>query len=496
MYDTKKTKVNGKRGPRGCLIYGIILFLGLPFLLLAIGALIFFGRERSARSELNARIDEIRRQGLPVDNRSMQDYHERLTTDEHTEEWIAILDELTGEEFSESCKGVPIFDGQIEEQIPSPGEEWAAERTTRRFMAKWFRVHDRISRLSRDQLKEGAKPIRFPIKFESVATLLPHTQNMRQAARLLLLRTQLAIHDRDSSSVRRGIEALIGNAELLRGEPILVSQLVSLAIDGMAMNTLQSAIRHNVLEQDDLERLLDLMRGRFDLTDAWQVSMQGERAMMLPIFDDPGSVSGESIPNIPGRSRDALYYMDYIDGALAAPTEDFDKFMAALNEQEEFLQQLSVGSVFQRLDSVLTNMMAPATAAGGSAFVRQATQHRIAAMAIGIRLYEMKHGRFPSSLEDLAEFQLDPAIHAPPGGKPFGYVVDAESGQATVWGFNLREVSSTPEEIPVVEEGEPYADYNRIWIWEFIPSASLDPANKPLTSEAKEGVVKEGAKQP
>ncbi len=453
---------------RGCLIYGILFFVGLPLLLGIIAVLLLIGRERSARQKLNARVESILAQGLPVDNASMTIYHKSLTSADHTQAWLDVLEELTGESFNASYEGVPLFDAKIEQTSwPIPGTPWAEESAVRRFLEQWEPLHQQIADLSRQQLRAGVSPVRFPVQFDFVNTLLPNTQYSRSAARLLMLRGQLAVYDGDSGATRESIEALLGNSQVLAGEPIVISQLVSLAIDGMALELLKAALEHDTLTEPDLQDLLARVRKQTEIGPGWRYALQGERAMMLSVFLDPSLAAGSLPVNQafmpPGRSHDALHFLDHMEGVLDLPTRDLDNFMAGLEYEEAELQRIASGGVLARLDSLLTSRLTPATAAVGKAFVRQATMHRLAALAIGVRLFERVHGRPPNTLVELQEFGLDPIQLSPPGKKPFGYVTDSQT--STIWGFDSALQKSTPDRLPKIDPSEANADRKKMWIW-------------------------------
>ena len=48
-----------QRSHRGCVLYGIGFFVGMPLLLVVIGLLVIAGRERASRRMLNKRLDKI-----------------------------------------------------------------------------------------------------------------------------------------------------------------------------------------------------------------------------------------------------------------------------------------------------------------------------------------------------------------------------------------------------------------------------------------------------
>jgi hypothetical protein len=112
------------RSSRGCLLYGVGLFFGIPLLLLIVGLAIIAGRERSAKRKVADRLDKITAQGLPVDDETMLDFTNSLTSKVDTKEWLTVLGELTSKEFSKSTTGVPLFDpAQSEEfEVPALGK--------------------------------------------------------------------------------------------------------------------------------------------------------------------------------------------------------------------------------------------------------------------------------------------------------------------------------------------------------------------------------------
>ena len=458
-----------QRSHRGCVLYGIGFFVGMPLLLVVIGLLVIAGRERASKRMLNERLDKIVAQGSPVDDATMLNFTNRLTSTQDTKAWLAVLGELTSTEFTKSAQGVPIFSATAEIIVPPPEHAWAEEKVTRDFLATWSELEKEISRLSMRQLEPQAKSVRFLTEFNSLNTLLPQTQNMRSAARLLMLRGQVAIYDRNSAKAKQSIEALLGCSRTIAGEPILVSQLVHMAIDSMAMDVLRSALNHDVLSERDLIALLPRVLDGINISPQWKIAMQGERAMMLPVFKHPELATGsETIRWLPGRSSDTLHYLDFIEQVLAVPDGDFDQFHAGLIKVELELKSRLDGTALQKYDRVMTAMMAPAVVSAGNAFISDAVQHRMAALCIGLRLYEKRNARMPSSLDELTslklgELNLDAKSLLSPGGQPFGYRM--QDDQVLLWGFDLNQASTTPPEPPSTVAGEPNAEMNKRWIW-------------------------------
>lgn len=293
-----------------------------------------------------------------------------------------------------------------------------------------------------------------------------------------MLSGRLAVYDRDSDATRRNIEALLGTAKALEGEPILVSQLVRLAIDGMAIELLKLAIEQDVLAENDLLDLLPALLPGTEISSGWAIAQHGERAIMLGVFEEPQKFrDATGGPRIPFRSRDALHYLDFCDAVLSVPTDNLDKFRSGLSAEEARLQSLLQGGWFQQLDLIMTSMLVQAVSSTGGAFVRNAMQHRLASIAVAVRLAEKQAGEFPSALEQLGD---DPVLQSlgwslsdlvPIGDQPFGY--RREEQRTLLWGFSPREQESTPEQPPDLDPSQPDFESQSMWLWS-LPRLSAD----------------------
>jgi hypothetical protein len=90
--------------------------------------------------------------------------------------------------------------------------------------------------------------------------------------------------------------------------------------------------------------------------------------------------------------------------------------------------------------------------------------HRIAALAIGLRLYEARHSRFPSSLKELSSLPMDINQLAPSKERSFGY--RPEGRDAKLWGSTTQDAFSISAEPPEVVAGEPANDGLTFWLWQ------------------------------
>jgi hypothetical protein len=439
------------------------------FLALAV-ALTWYAREMAAQSRLNDRTAKLRTQGYPVDNASVQTYYTDQTDATNTDAWLAILEFLNSYEFNGSIKANPRlpylgYGMDMEDHVPSQGD-WADEDSVRDFLKQWKRLHTDITQLA--SASPNQKPVRLPIVFDGFKTLLPWIQEKRTIARLLSLYGSVALRDRDSAAVRAAIESILGTNQIIAGEPNLVAQLVSIAVDSHAILLLQQAIEQDALNAFDLESLLPKIMAATTIGDEWVAMLAGERGMALPGFRNPSDAGFDS-PIALSRYVDANCYLDIMQSFQQIERSDLDEFLIQLKKCESAAWASMNSGWLAKMDSALTSQAVPSISAVGEAFVRRAVSHRLAAQGIGLRLYEDRHGTLPESLNQLTEFSLDPTQLMPPGGKPFGYRVDGKT--ATLWGFDpsrgidLRTSESVPIDPPVTSKDQPDASENDQWVW-------------------------------
>ncbi len=446
---------NEKASKRGCLILSILVFVVLPLSLIVLLVLLWYGRESSGARRLKARLDAIVKQGDPIDDDSMDSFYKDRTDPTNTKAWLAVFATMASEDFKAFKNGVPYVGIEPEQPILPEGE-WEEEQVSVAFVERWKTLFSEVIRLAVD-----AKPVRFPIDFDSFSTLLVNTQETRNVAALLVLQGRVGLRARDSALVRECIDALIGLSHVNAGEPLLVSQMVTYAIDGLALGLLKDALEYDVLNEPDLHLLLPKVLAAIHIGGDWKGVISGERAMALPIFSNPNKARSLGVTPVPGRSRDAIFFLDLTQSVMDIPTEDLSDFNAKLLEAEaKFIRQAQAGWLSQ-IDAILTMQITPAFGAAGAAFVRRALQHRIAALAIGLRLYEDKYARFPDSLGDLSELNLDTKVLSPTQDRSFGY--RRKDGGATLWGSSLKDAFTIPAEPPEVSEVDPKSTGYGFW---------------------------------
>ena len=199
--------------------------------------------------------------------------------------------------------------------------------------------------------------------------------------------------------------------------------------------------------------------------------MIGERALVLPIYGGGAAAKAAVGKSLPFRNNDALYYLDYSEGLLAVDESQLDTFVAELTKVEQQSAGLSSNPLLM-FDAVLTRMVSPSASGMGQSFVRNAVAYRQAALACGVRLAEIEKQAFPESLDQIQIQGVQVAALKPPGKKPFGYEVDAETGNAFIWGYDTRFTDEVPDERPAADGTSPNFDNT---VWELSPHSDKSP---------------------
>src|SRR6056297_1427649 len=218
----------------------LTIFVLLPGLLCTGIVTWQIGRNGVAQSKLDEQIEQLQLAGLPVDDASLQVYYERLTKDINSDSWIAIIERLSSDAITQQMLNLPIVGSGPD--IPPLDQTWNEQQSVTELLDS---LQPTIEQLHAVAALDHS--VRFPRKFESVDTLLPNVHMMRQPGRVLSLEHAVAIREGDAEREFRAINSGLGTSIALRGDPLLVSKLVSVALHGIAMGNLQTSLRHGNL---------------------------------------------------------------------------------------------------------------------------------------------------------------------------------------------------------------------------------------------------------
>ncbi|HJT32636.1 MAG TPA: hypothetical protein VJ783_11390 [Pirellulales bacterium] len=385
--------------------------LGLLLLLLA-GAWI------GSRRDLNAELDRIRAAGEPASAAEIEAFYQVPPgARDTTQLWLAALAPLDTRSYADEAKELPLV-GDNANDLPLPGEPWpqldAAEQLLARYRGSLEEMHQAA--------REGGQA-RFPTRFaDGIQMLLPHAQQLRIGARLLALESVVAAHRGQPDAAVDSIVAMFAVARSLEQEPVLISQLVRMALGGMARQRIQWLLSAATLDDGQLARL-DAELAASDYQKPLRQGLLGERVIGIVGFENPETLGGEAVIGRLTGSSDQAMYLERMNEMIAAADKSGPERKAAIELAEMRLRQLA-GTTSARLKYPLTLLLLPALSAAADAATRNEAERDATRVAVAFERFRLREGRLPEKLDELVPDFLGSVPSDPYGGGPLHYRAD------------------------------------------------------------------------
>lgn len=409
-------RLRGCLGCGGCLLAVIAVVVLVPAILL-----LTWSSRASRRAE--AELAKIRAAGEPTSPDELESFYPTAPAErDAARTWLVAVQALEGEAFERAAEGLPIV-GDSDAEIPPPGQPWpdleAVEKLLQQYEGSLRRLHEAA---------ESGKPARYPADFtQGINMPLEHVQSLRAGTRLLALEAHVRAHRGDARGAARSIRAIFMLAESLQQEPILISQLVRYALEGIAQGLLQRQLPAVEFSDEDLDGLQAHVRV-VDYSEGVQRAMMGERVMGIMAVRDPfsGDPSGE--PAIPGwrllcnaNLSAYLKCMNRIIAATKRPWPEARREMAQIDRDSE--AAVSGGSAFNQPGHLWAALQVPAIEGFLDAAARGTASNRATDAVIAVERFRREKGRLPEKLEELVPKFLPQVPIDPFDGQPLRYVV-------------------------------------------------------------------------
>ncbi len=419
-------------------------------------------RERRGQQEMLIEINKLEQEGFPVDDESLAAVYANRTSPDRLEAWLALIEVFKTPEFKARGVGVPEFDPQIDEPFPYrsvESNEWPYAAASIKLVEDSTAMIEEIRRLAKDPV-----PVQFPIRFQSVSTLLPEVQYTREFARLMAVDAKVAINHRDSARALDDLFTVYQLGDHAAAVPFTVAKLAGAGCRNMALQILQACIQADLFDDEQLRQIDTLLAPRCEIGDQYREIMSEELGSVLPVFMDP-TLAMKSKKPLPPRGHDALHYIGMFRRAINVETENWESFHESATQIEDDFYGHGKGLSIAKMDRILSGLFAPLFQLIADVLINHAQLHRQARIAIAIRLYEHEHGTLPANL---AELPINLNELQPFGATPFGY--QRNDAKAVLWGFHLSDrVKQVPLEVPSCDLGVPFAKENIPFVWEMNP---------------------------
>ena len=260
--------------------------------------------------------------------------------------------------------------------------------------------------------------------------LLPEMQSLRKAAQLLVLKTRREAADGNAEDALRDVARIQRIGRHAASEPILISNLVGIAIDTMALDTLAQVLP--TLRKSDLA-VLDApeIRDLITTPPAFASHLYGEEAFGLSIFADlaDDQRSGPDLIDLAGNGQpqpsvlrtlplSLPYRVFFLPADLAGYRSIMTQYQAAASQTEPY------PDLTKRIDAIetqtrdrspgmLSSMIVPALGAVFKAQTRSVAHHRAATALVAATKQRLETGAVPETFDQLAAQLVPPASRDP-----------------------------------------------------------------------------------
>ena len=397
-----------------CILAVLLLFLAL----FALGSFI-------SSWQLQAELDKIRAAGEPVTVADQEAFYARPPQDRDTTElWLDAFTVLDSPGYQSDAMALPIV-GEKDLPIgnndaaPLPGEPWPQLDAAAEFLAKYREPLEKMH-----QAAEMGGEARFPLKFsDGVAMALPY-QQLRCAVRLLKLESEVRAHRGDSRAAAESVRAMFAAARTFERQSIIVSQLLQIAMNGVACDQIERLLPAIEFSEQDLIQF-DRELAAIDELAAFRRTLLGERAMLRHVFANPSSLGTEAPHgwSLLRKADETTYLMLAAKQIAAARSNALPLRDAISQAQDEVTSFLRAPKTRWRFP-ITFEVMRDLNPIVDCVYKAQA-RHAATRTAIAIERYRSKTGAAPKTLDQLVpEFLEKPPVD-PFDGAPLRYHSDA-----------------------------------------------------------------------
>jgi hypothetical protein len=263
---------------------------------------------------------------------------------------------------------------------------------------------------------------RYPVDFsQGFSMLIPHLGKYRFCEMLLQLEVIHHLYHKDTDKAIQSAHAIFCLARSLKKEPILISQLIRVAVSAEFVNTVELILNHSTPSSAQIRQLREMLDEVYDPNWLRQAFIS-ERALGCEELNDPAMFENHKTPKfmfslyaaIGFDDRARLNYLDMMEELLPTlrlpPPKRFH-VIEVINQRIEHKSGIR-GAFLITIPALCRTVIID---------VRHQGQQLLALTALTIENYRRDHQQLPASLADLVPDYLDELPVDPYDGKPIRY---------------------------------------------------------------------------
>lgn len=331
----------------------------------------------------------------------------------------------------------------------------------------------------------AARPrAQFPIDYNKGAGeafgVLDHLGNLKRVQLNLKLRCAAHLAAGETDAAFADATNALNVAELLREEPLLISQLVRFAQGVVAVRTLWEGLAEHRWTDTQLATFQEQL-GRLDYLGGLILAFEGERVVSIMALDEaiagpPSSGHARGIPRVARKSL-PLGWLRENQVALA---RTLTGLLKALRAQVDDAKLVGLAGSFvmrtevERLErmpvsptTVFAKLVIPALASTEAKAAKIQTTAQLAITVCALERHRLAHGSYPETLDQLVPAFLPEPPLDPMTGQPFHY---RRTDDGWFLLYSVGEDGKDDGGVFRAEKGEPIKD----WPWPLPTRAEVD----------------------
>ncbi len=253
------------------------------------------------------------------------------------------------------------------------------------------------------------------------ATVTSHLGPLRDAARLLMLEAVVAAARNDSASATQAVVSGYGLARSLKGEPLIISQLLASACSASSDKALEQVVNRIELSDAQLLRIEEAVLTSYE-PNAIVRALAGERCFMLGSFRDPRNTGINGPAALLWHLCGAVGLLDL---SLIQSLDYTSAYIEIVQSEPHRRQQAAeLLESHRQSGSRLTSLLDGFTPALGRIVtldLQHIAQLEATRTGIAVERYRLAKGALPETLADLTPAFLDSVPTDPFDGQPMRF---------------------------------------------------------------------------
>jgi len=322
-------------------------------------------------------------------------------------------------------------------------------------------------------------PLNYDNGFEDAGTLLPGLATEKCWAQFLQLRTVAELQAGQGTAALEDVKLLLRLTDTLRSQPFLISHLVRIAIQTIALQPVYEGLaqhRWNDAQLADLEATL----GEKNYLADFQFSMRGERTCAIYTFElqrrtrEMKNYSGDEtgsqiITNSLRWMPSAFFYQNELAFAqmyeqFVLPLVDLTNRTVSVDAyrttEADFKEQAKHWSLYK----IQARMLFPAVGASVKKFALIQAQVDLARTACALERFHLAHGNYPETLDALTPQFIVTLPHDLINSQPLHYR-RTEDKQFVLYSIGWDETDDAGK-IVLTKNGA-LDNKNGDWVWQY-----------------------------